>query len=267
MIPPADSVRLDHAVVERGLVDSRTRAARAIAAGHVTVNGIVASKASHLISSADHIAVTESEKWVSRAAHKLEFAIEHWGIPVSGATVLDVGASTGGFTQVVLAHGAEHVIALDVGHDQVHPLIRGDARVLVVEGENARYLTAGRLGELSPRASEVSLVVSDVSFISLTLIIPALVGSVGVDARYVFLIKPQFEVGRSGIDDGIVRNARKRREVIRGVIDCAVENGLTVSGVELSPVSGEHGNAEAILYCDPKSPLDAREWTQRIENL
>lgn len=267
MTRPAESVRLDQALVERGILNSRTRAARAIAAGTVSIDGVVALKASTLVSASQVVSCTEQDQWVSRAALKLDFAVREWNIPVADATVLDVGASTGGFTQVALAHGARRVIALDVGHDQLHDSIRDDDRVEVVEGENARYLTAERLAELSADASQISLVVSDVSFISLTLIIPALVQSVGAQARFVFLIKPQFEVGRSGIDDGIVRNAAKRQAAIRDVVDCAVSNGLTVSGLALSPVSGEHGNIETILYCDSKSPLDAREWSKIIESM
>ncbi len=267
MIPPAETQRLDQALVERGILNSRTRAARAIASGSVTVDGAVVTKASFGVAPSTVIVCNDVDEWVSRAAHKLDHAFRHWNISVNGDTVLDVGASTGGFTQVALSHGARRVIALDVGHDQLHDSIRGDDRVVVIEGENARYLTAERLSTLTSSASDISLVVSDVSFISLTLIIPAVVQSVGPNARYVFLIKPQFEVGRSGIDDGIVRNPTKRRAVIREVVDCAIEQGLTVAGLGLSPVTGEHGNIEAILYCDSNSPLDAREWSEQIESM
>ncbi|MEY4458545.1 MAG: hypothetical protein RIS25_1138 [Actinomycetota bacterium] len=267
MTQPAETVRLDQAVVERGILNSRTRAARAIASGLVSIDGIVVRKASTPVAASQIVFCDEHDQWVSRAAYKLEHAFRTWNISVNDATVLDVGASTGGFTQVALAHGARRVIALDVGRDQLHPTIRNDDRVDVVEGENARYVTAERLAELSASAPEISLVVSDVSFISLTMIIPALVQSVGAAAGYVFLVKPQFEVGRSGIDGGIVRNATKRQAAIRDVVDCAIACGLTVSGLTLSPVSGEHGNIEAILYCDSNSPLDAREWSKILESM
>ncbi|PTW90424.1 23S rRNA (cytidine1920-2'-O)/16S rRNA (cytidine1409-2'-O)-methyltransferase [Microbacteriaceae bacterium MWH-Ta3] len=266
MTPPADE-RLDVALVSRGLVESRTRAARLIEAGHVSVDGDVVTKHSTRVTEEAVIAVRDTERWVSRAAVKLVAAIEEWKLNFRDAVVLDVGASTGGFTEVVLSEGARHVVALDVGHNQLHDRIRQDPRVTVVEGENARYLTALRLRECAPDAPPITWVVSDVSFISLTLLIPALVDTVGNAVNYVFLIKPQFEVGRTGVSDGIARSAIQRRDAVRRVVNAAAAAGLTISGIQLSPVTGEHGNIEVLLWCGGGQALDTQEWNNRIDAL
>lgn len=266
MIPHADA-RLDVALVTRGLVESRTRAVRLIESGNVVVDGVVVTKHSFRVTEHTAISVRNTERWVSRAAVKLVAAIDEWSLDFRGATVLDVGASTGGFTEVVLEYGARNVIAVDVGHGQIHDKISGDARVTVIEGENARFLSAERLSELAPHSQPVSWVVSDVSFISLTLLIPALVNTVGIDAHYLFLVKPQFEVGRTGVSDGIARSATQRRDAVRRVAEAATAAGLSIAGITLSPVTGEHGNIEVLMWCDSGKGLDAPEWNHRIDAL
>jgi len=187
--------RLDAELVRRGLARSRALAVDAIAGGRVTVDGKQALKASLRISPEAELGLIGDDGYVSRSAHKLAAALDAFAVTVEGRLALDVGASTGGFTQVLLERGARRVIALDVGHGQLAAPVREDPRVAVVEGVNARSLTAHELAETSEIDERPELVVADVSFISLTTILPALLDTVGPDADYVLLIKPQFEVG------------------------------------------------------------------------
>lgn len=264
------SERLDRALAQRGLVKSRTEAARRIDAGEVTVNGKTATRASQQVTDADVLAVAESDGFVSRAAAKLVAAIETFDVPVAGRTVLDLGASTGGFTQVCLREGAGRVVALDVGHDQLDARIRADARVTVVEGENARYLTAARLTELVQQpnettasseasnetmtAADIDLVVGDLSFISLRHILPAIRASVVNLRDAILLVKPQFEVGRTGVRGGIVSSDDAAVDAVCEVIGCAREVGFTPRSLVPSPITGTHGNREYLLWLQPHPP-------------
>lgn len=260
-----DLRRLDAELVRRGLAETRTRANRMIDAGDVHVNGRIISRPGHKVLATAEIEVRSLKRWVARSADKLLAACEHWGIDYRGRTVLDIGASTGGFTEVALSRGAAKVIALDVGHGQLHPRIREDHRVVVREGVNARNLTGEEFAEWD--VDRVEDVVVDVSFISLTLIVPALVARLGTSFRFVFLIKPQFEVGKGNLNDGIVRDVGKRRASVVDVCRAIEDAGLTISGVMASPIDGEHGNSEAIVYGNPALPANAGEWEQQVSTL
>ncbi|WP_125107276.1 MULTISPECIES: TlyA family RNA methyltransferase [Gulosibacter] len=239
--------RLDRALAARGLAKSRTEAARLVDAGLVFVDGIAATKASQQVGDAAILEVQREQRWVSRAAHKLLTALEAFGIDCAGREALDVGASTGGFTQVLLHHGAREVIALDVGHDQLDPLIRADTRVRVVEGENARYLTAERLEQLAPGVHP-DLVVGDLSFISLRHVLPALRASVPAARDYVLLLKPQFEVGRGHVRGGLVTDPAVAADAALDVVRDAAGLELGLAGIAPSPITGMHGNHEYLLW-------------------
>lgn len=256
--------RLDAALAERGLVRSRTHAARLIADGSVLVDGETIIKPSYRVGSHQDLAIIGIDHYVSRAAHKLLAALDIFEVPVAGRTALDVGASTGGFTQVLLERGADHVVALDVGHGQLSPLINGDERVTVIEGFNAREMTSATLEEAARHPVAVDLVVGDLSFISLTHVLPALVETVGRDADYILLIKPQFEVGRSGIREGIVRDAGLRSEAVSTVLWAAWDLGLKTAGLISSPILGSAGNHEYLAWLSARVGTDPTEWTDRL---
>ena len=256
--------RLDAALANRGLARSRTHAAKLIAGGLVTVDGAAVVKASVAVSEAQAIAVAGSDHYVSRAAHKLVAALDNFDVDPAGRLALDVGASTGGFTQVLLERGARHVIALDVGHGQLAASIRQNTGVTVVEGSNARYMTAGTLANESGIAETPSLVVGDLSFISLTTVLPALVASVGLDSDFVLLVKPQFEVGRTGIREGIVRDAGLRDDAVMGVLWAAWDLALPTAGIIPSPIAGNSGNHEYVVWLSAKAGTNPTEWTQQV---
>ncbi|CAN5222220.1 hemolysin [soil metagenome] len=254
-------------MTERGLARSRTVAARLIADGLVTVDGVAVVKASARVGEAQIIVVATSDHYVSRAAHKLIAALDAFDVAVDGALVLDVGASTGGFTQVLLERGARRVIALDVGHGQLHPKIRSDDRVDVVEGFNARYMTPAALSGAVKSEELPTVVVGDLSFISLPTVLPALVATVGVGAEFVMLVKPQFEVGRTGIREGIVKNAGLRNDAVMNVLWAAWDLGLPTAGVISSPIVGTSGNHEYVVWLSSRSGTNPTEWMQRVSAL
>lgn len=240
-------MRLDRAVVERGLARSRSHAHELIARGAVLVDGAVVTKASWE-TSPDRVTLEDAvpSHYVSRGALKLVGALdacEPLGLDVRGRDALDAGASTGGFTQVVLERGARHVIALDVGHGQLAPQIAGDPRVTAVEGANVRDLTGG-----SPGAG-VSLVVADLSFISLTLVVKPLVDFAAADAHFLLMVKPQFEVGRSRLSKhGVVKDDASKREAVHRVVVHMQDNGLGIHAVERSSLPGPAGNEEFFVW-------------------
>lgn len=221
---------------------------RLITDGLVTVDGRPQVKPSALVTDGQVVEVAETDHYVSRAAHKLIAALDAFGVDPAGRLALDVGASTGGFTQVLLERGARSVIATDVGHGQLAQSIRSDRRVIVVEGANARYLTAESLAEQSGSPELPTLVVADLSFISLTTVLPALVSVVGLTADFVLLVKPQFEVGRTGIREGIVRDAGLREDAVMGVLWSAWDLGLPTAGLLPSPIAGGAGNREYLAW-------------------
>lgn len=259
-------VRLDALVAERGLARSRTAAAKLIHDGRVTVAGVAVVKPSHPTRADAAIVVDSGDEWVSRAARKLVGALDAFEIDPTGCVALDVGASTGGFTQVLLARGARRVVALDVGHGQLDPVVALDDRVAVVEGCNARNLTAESYAALDPAAVETSLVVGDLSFISLRIVLPVLASAVPSD-DFVLLVKPQFEVGRGGVREGIVRDPGLRNDALMNVLWSAWDAGLGTSGLAASPIVGTHGNHEYLARFQRGVGTNPTEWIDRATSL
>jgi 23S rRNA (cytidine1920-2'-O)/16S rRNA (cytidine1409-2'-O)-methyltransferase len=241
------STRLDIALVERGLAPTRARARDAILRGHVSVDGAVAAKPAQTVEADAAIAMDDpATGYVSRGALKLIAALDRFGYSPEGRAALDLGASTGGFTQVLLQRGARRVFAVDVGHGQLDAALAKDARVVSREGLNARDLVAGDLGET------VDAIVADVSFISLKLVLPPALKLAAADAWGVFLVKPQFEVGRDAVGKGgIVRDPHAGE---RAAADNAQwlerDLGWRVGGVILSPIEGGDGNREFLVGAD-----------------
>jgi 23S rRNA (cytidine1920-2'-O)/16S rRNA (cytidine1409-2'-O)-methyltransferase len=259
--------RLDAELVRRGLARSRALAVDAIAGGRVTIDGKAAHKASLKVGQDAELGLVGDDGYVSRSAHKLAAALDAFPVTVDGRLALDVGASTGGFTQLLLERGAREVIALDVGHGQLAPQLREDPRVRVVEGVNARSLTADGLAVESRTDERPGLVVADVSFISLTMILPALVDTVGLDADYVLLIKPQFEVGRQGIREGLVRDRARRQDAASAVLWAAWDLGLPLAGVVSSPLLGGNGNQEYLIWLSRAVGGNPTEWSEAVAAL
>ncbi len=245
------TVRLDVALVERGLARSRSHAQQLIVAGAVHVNGGVTSKPADRIRPGDQI-VSVDDGYVSRAAHKLIGALDDLDLPV-GARVLDAGSSTGGFTQVLLERGAEQVYAVDVGTDQLAATLRTDPRVVVWEQTNLRDLELHHVG-----GQPVDLVVADVSFISLVLLMPRLAAVTRRTGMLLLMVKPQFEVGRARLGKGgVVRSTTDRREAINGVVVAAVGAGWYASRVVRSRLPGPAGNVEYFVLFGPQRPSAA----------
>jgi 23S rRNA (cytidine1920-2'-O)/16S rRNA (cytidine1409-2'-O)-methyltransferase len=229
--------RLDVLLVERGLAESRTQAQRLIRAGLVRVRGQVADKPGPQVATNVEITLQARPRFVSRGGEKLEAALTRFGLDVTGAVAADVGASTGGFTDCLLQHGARRVYAIDVGYGQLAWRLRNDPRVVVMERTNARYL------ENLPES--VDLVTADVAFISLGLILPAAVRWLSPDGQVVALIKPQFEAGRREVGKGgVVRDPEVHRRVLERVVSIAAELGLGLCGLMPSPLRGPAGNVE-----------------------
>jgi 23S rRNA (cytidine1920-2'-O)/16S rRNA (cytidine1409-2'-O)-methyltransferase len=232
--------RLDAEIVRRGLLTSRAQAVDAINEGRVLVAGRPADAPARLVSPAEAIRVDgPSPPYVSRGGEKLAAALERFVVPVEGRRAVDVGASTGGFTDCLLQHGAAHVVAVDVGRGQLAWSLRNDRRVTLLERTNARSLTADDIG------GPADLVVADVSFISLVTIAPALVACATDAADFVLLVKPQFEAGPARVGKGgIVRDPATHRAVLAEVVDGLGAAGLTVTDVMPSPRRGADGNVE-----------------------
>jgi 23S rRNA (cytidine1920-2'-O)/16S rRNA (cytidine1409-2'-O)-methyltransferase len=243
------ATRVDAALVRDGLARSRRHAAELIAAGRVTVDGRAVQRPALPLAEGQHAEVAPApdgpeDDWASRGAHKLLGALDAFpGVVVADRDCLDAGASTGGFTDVLLRRGARRVVAIDVGHDQLVDRLRADPRVDVREGVNVRYLAAGDV-EPAP-----ALVVADLSFISLTLVVPALAAVAAPEADLLLMVKPQFEVGRERLgSSGVVRSTEQRAEAVLGVAAVAVAHGLEVAGVARSPLPGPNGNVEFFLW-------------------
>lgn len=237
--------RLDAELVRRGLSRSRDQASELIAAGAVKVAGVVATKVATQVDDSISIVVDESaaDPWVSRGAHKLIGALDAFGVPVAGRCALDAGISTGGFTQVLLSRGVSHVVGVDVGYGQVAWAVRNDPRVTVMERTNIRSITISEL----PYKPE--LIVADLSFISLTVVLPALVGIARPDTDMLVMVKPQFEVGKDQVGTGgVVRDPFLRAEAVMSVATSAWEWGWGTAGVVASPLPGPQGNVEYFLW-------------------
>jgi len=251
-LPATRKVRLDLLLVERGLVASRERARAMILAGDVRVAGQPVTKAGMAVPHDAEIALsTPDHPYVGRGGLKLAHALDTFGIPVAGRTGLDIGASTGGFTDVLLQRGASRVVALDVGHGQLDWRIRSDPRVIVMERVNARTLTPD---DLPAEARTFDLVTIDVSFISLRHILPVVPPLLRPGADVIALVKPQFEAGRDEVGKGgIVRDEAVQARVIDEVTAAANTLGLTRVGLVASPITGMEGNQEFLLHlrCAP----------------
>ena len=244
--------RLDVLLVERGLAESRSQAQALVMAGRVP--GF--DKAGQQVDDAVDLELTEPARFVSRGGEKLDHALDVFGVDAAGRHALDVGASTGGFTDVLLQRGAEHVIALDVGRAQLHERLRGESRVTVMEGVNARHLT-----EL-PYAPD--LVTCDVSFISLRQVLPSVLRLAAPGWEAVVLVKPQFEAGRAEVKGGVVRSDEVRRRVLRELAEAALDwEGATI-GVVDSGLPGPKGNRESFLHLvhreRPELPRELDDW-------
>ncbi|MEY2446038.1 MAG: rRNA (cytidine1920-2-O)/16S rRNA (cytidine1409-2-O)-methyltransferase [Ilumatobacteraceae bacterium] len=224
---------------------SRTEAARAIEAGLILVNGSLADKPARLVDPADAVVVqSPPSRFVSRGGDKLDAALDRFGIDVAGKRVLDAGASTGGFTDCLLQRGAGHVVAVDVGHGQLHPKIRGDGRVSVFERFHVRDLSTAAID------GSVDLVVADLSFISIIRALPALIGVSRPGADLVLLVKPQFEAGKAEVDrgSGVIRDPAIHQRVCDDVSAALVGQGCEVVAWTESPITGAQGNREFLVH-------------------
>ncbi len=245
--------RLDQLLVARGMAQSRERARAMILAGHVTVTGVAAAKAGTMVAEDAAISIREPDHpWVGRGGVKLAHALSVFGIDVAGRVALDIGASTGGFTDVLLQRGARHVVALDVGHGQLDWKLRNDARVVVIEGANARNLSPD---DLPDGLRAFDLITIDVSFISLRHILPAARALLAAGGRIIALVKPQFEAGRDDVGKGgIVRDPAVHERVLADRIHEAHQIGLERVAVEPSPIEGAEGNREFFLLLAAARP-------------
>lgn len=243
--------RLDAELVRRGLARSREQASELIASGRVSVSGTTATKAATAVLDSDAVDVRDvPDHWVSRGAYKLLGALDAFPfIHVQGARALDAGASTGGFTQVLLDKGAESVIAVDVGYGQIAWSLRTDPRVVNIERTNIRHMTRVDV------PYRPDLVVADLSFISLRTVIPALSDIAAPGAWLVLMVKPQFEVGRERVGEGVVHDPALREEAVLGVIEAARSVGAHVHGVAASPLPGPKGNVEYFLALSTSTEL------------
>ena len=249
-------------MVRRGLVPSRERAQADIAAGRVLVGGAVAAKAARLVGAGEAISIRgPGPRFVSRAGDKLDGALERFGVDVTGLRVLDAGASTGGFSDCLLQRGAARVVAVDVGYGQLHERVAGDPRVRVMDRTNIRHLDAGVVGE------QVDLVTADLSFISLRLVVGALLSVLEEHGQVVVLVKPQFEAGREVVarGRGLVREPEVWADVLADVTSAFEQGGAAIMGVMVSPITGADGNVEFLLHArldgvaasDPEALVEA----------
>jgi 23S rRNA (cytidine1920-2'-O)/16S rRNA (cytidine1409-2'-O)-methyltransferase len=259
-----DTTRLDIALVSRGLCESRTKAQRRIAQGDVALNGEVHTKPSTLVGTKDTLVLSGGQDFVGRGALKLAAAVAEWGLDPSGKVCVDIGASTGGFTEVLLRHGAKTVVSLDVGHDQLHPSLREDPRVVWRDGVNIRHVTAKWWEDLHQESPE--LIVVDVSFLSLKQVLSPAV-RVWPSADWVALVKPQFEVGRTKISGGLSVNPDDHARVLEGILEHALDLGLHCRGIMVSPITGEVGNREYLCWLSPTAAENPPEWGAEIHDL
>jgi 23S rRNA (cytidine1920-2'-O)/16S rRNA (cytidine1409-2'-O)-methyltransferase len=237
----AERLRADQILVERGLCESRTKAQAAIAAGLVTADGIVVRKASETIAAGAVLRADPPHPFVSRGGVKLAAALDHFGFDPAGRVCLDVGASTGGFSDVLIARGARRVYAVDVGTAQLHASLRGRSEIVAFEQTDIRNLRPARLAE------PPDFVAVDVSFISLRLVLPSALALAAPRSQLVALIKPQFEAGRAHLKKGIVRDPEMRAAVCDVISKFVASLAWTVSGVIPSPIAGGDGNCEFLI--------------------
>lgn len=244
----ADKTRLDCYLAENNLIDTREKAKAYILSGYVFVDGQKADKPSILVSSDNSVTIKQPDNaFVSRGGHKLKKALDLFLIDVQGKKAVDIGASTGGFTDCLLQYGAEKVYAVDVGYGQLDWRLRNDPRVVVMERQNARLLKKEQF------VDKLDLAVADVAFISLKLILPVAAKLLKEDGEFVTLVKPQFEAGRSEVGKkGVVRDPAVHQKVLETILSFALSIGLSVKGVTFSPVQGPNGNIEYLAYFTKK---------------
>lgn len=259
--------RLDAALAARGLARSRTHAATLISDGLVSIDGRPVVKASTPVADEAEITVAGTDHYVGRGAHKLIAALDGFDIPVEGRLALDMGASTGGFTQVLRERGARRVLAVDVGHDQMAPSVSSDPAVVLVEGYNVRHMTPENLQSVTGEHAAPDLIVGDLSFISLELVLPAVAGVADAASDIVLLVKPQFEVGRTAVRGGLVTDPATRSDAVARTAWSAWDAGLGMLGILPSPILGTHGNSEYLLHLAPGRGSDPSEWSDRINEL
>lgn len=259
--------RLDAALAARGLARSRTHAATLIADGLVSIDGRPVMKASTAVGESAMITVAGADHYVGRAAHKLIAGLDGFGVEVEGRLALDMGASTGGFTQVLRERGARRVLAVDVGHDQLAAAVASDPGVVSVEGYNVRHMTPENLAAATSESEAPDLLVGDLSFISLELVLPAVAGVAAKDADIVLLVKPQFEVGRTAVRGGLVTDPATRADAVARTVWSAWDAGLGMLGILRSPILGTHGNSEYLVHLAPGRGSDPSEWSDRINAL
>lgn len=255
--------RLDLLLVEKGLFETREKAQRSIMAGEIFVDGFRVDKCGEKVkTSAEIIFKGEEMPYVSRGGYKLEKAIKAFNIDLNNKICMDIGASTGGFTDCMLQNGATKVYSIDVGYGQFAWKLRVDPRVVCMERTNIRYVTQEQLGELCDFAS------IDVSFISLTKVLPAALNLLKDEANIVALIKPQFEAGRDKVGKkGVVREKSTHIEVITNIVTFAEKEGVNVINIEYSPIKGPEGNIEYLIYLSKKSPFDGYYNNEKIVEL
>jgi 23S rRNA (cytidine1920-2'-O)/16S rRNA (cytidine1409-2'-O)-methyltransferase len=240
--------RIDQLLVARGLFDSRSKARAAIEAGLVTVDGVTVGKPSEIVPDDAAILAAPAHPFVGRGALKLDHALTLWPIALEGAVALDVGASTGGFTEVCLLRGAARVYAVDVGRGQLHPRLAGDARVVSLEGVDARSLDSRLVPDV------IDLVVCDASFIGLAKVLPAALDLARPGADLVCLVKPQFEAGPKDVGKGgVVKDEAVRARVLEAVAAWLTGQGWTVRETTTSPITGSDGNVEFLLWATKKA--------------
>ncbi|MCC6226098.1 MAG: TlyA family RNA methyltransferase [Microthrixaceae bacterium] len=256
--------RLDADLVRRGLVPTRTQAQDLIAAGRVLVGGAPVDKAARMVGPGESIVVEgPPRRFVGRGGEKLAGAIERFGLDFGGARVLDAGASTGGFTDCALQHGAREVVALDVGYGQLHPRLRDDPRVVVMERTNLRAVDPSQLGPFDA-------VVADLSFISLKTVLGRLVGCAAVGAPLMLLVKPQFEAGRAEVSRGrgVVRDPEVWRSVLVAVLAAATDAGARIDDLAPSPLRGAEGNVEFLMLVhrlDPAAGNSGADFDEMVD--
>ncbi|MBI5674681.1 MAG: TlyA family RNA methyltransferase [Nitrospirae bacterium] len=239
----SQKIRLDKLLFDKGLVESREKAKALILAGDIKVNGLTVDKAGMSVRSDAALEILKKMPYVSRGGLKLKHAIDTFGINVKDKIAMDIGASTGGFTDCLLQHGAKKVYAIDVGYGQIDLKLRNDARVVLLEKTNIRYLDKNAVPDI------IDIIAIDVSFISLLKVIPKALEFLKASGEIIALIKPQFEVERKDVrKGGVVRDEAKRFEVIEKIKDAVSDMGLEVKGLAESPVRGPKGNAEFLIY-------------------
>ncbi len=261
----SEKTRADRALVERELAPTRQKALRYLLAGQVYAGEKKIDKPGQLLSREEvqTLFIREKDPYVSRGAHKLLGAFESFDISVEGVIAVDVGASTGGFTQVLLEKGAKRVYAVDVGYGQLDHNLRNDPRVVVLERENMRYLSTEKIPE------SVDFFTMDVSFISCRLLLAPLRSFLKPNAKGVLLIKPQFEAGRESVKKGIVRETRVHREVIESMMAYFREEGWRCIGLDVSPIKGNKGNTEFLAYIEvaPFQEIDEKVIDHLVERI